>query len=140
MTPNIKERKKFNFKEYQKEWYEKNKERVKQRMRDYYKKNRKRENAKRMKHYKENKRKVFDRMNERRKSDKEYAFKCAIRIKHNNYVRYNFERADCEKCKGGFEIKDIEIHHGNWNLPDVYNLLCKPCHAKIHKRELTLNA
>ena len=87
------------------------------------------------KSYQKNKQRQIKQRAERIKKDPFLAFKVKKRIQHNNYVRYNFKKASCEKCFEVKPIKEIQIHHPDWENPDSYQLLCKPCHHREHHGE-----
>lgn len=113
-----------------KKWYRNNKERALKQRKRRYDENRQKELKERKDYYEKNKQRIIKSRKTRFDNDKEYEKKCRIRQKHGNIIRYNFPEINCFLCPSN---KDVQIHHPDWNESDMFALLCKSCHLKLHE-------
>lgn len=125
------QRNKDKKRQYHREWYQKNKERLRKWYREYNERNN------RASYYKKWREKNRERLNNWYREyykDSENRRKKDVRLKTNNYVRYNNIRPEkCVKCGSD---KNIEKHHLDYNQPLKFIWVCKKCHRKIHRKEM----
>ena len=127
-------------KEYQKEWYQKNKKRKLKEIKEDRKLNPEKYKEKNKKAYKKNKKSVILKTAKYRKSEKgkkykrEYNKKPENRKKENirSNTRYHFKKKNiCSQC--GL-VKKTELHHLSY-YPNIAIEICKECHLKEHGKE-----
>lgn len=102
-----------------------------------YRKNREKILLRVKKHYKNNRKKIVDYNTIRTKNlyhtNEDFRYRCLIRQKHNRAKKILQSKIafliPCYLCK---IQKQIQIHHPDWNTPEIFIFLCKKCHGLIH--------
>lgn len=114
----------FSRKEYQKEYYQKNKEHMDEKNKNWVNKNRERSNAIKSK-YKQTEKGRLTAVRTREKNKKHITARNKINYLINSG---KIERGACAICGS---TKDVDAHHENYDEPYVIIWLCKKHHEEV---------
>jgi hypothetical protein len=74
---------------------------------------------------------AYDRLPERDSRLRDDRQKRLIRHRSYDQLRRGKPKPQCEECGGD----GAQIHHEDYNRPDLVHFLCATCHGKAHRRQ-----